>query len=120
MNHLRRKRAKQESEDDDGDFKAEEEDAEVEGVKKQEDGSQGSEDDAMVGVGGSANALLPDFEHKIQATLREPSRQLKVKDLIINFDPTSVFGHRLGYIKALMATAACPSATFLGLFEVRQ
>lgn len=81
----------------------------MEGVKKQDDASQGSEDETMVGVGGSANGLLPDFEHKIQATLREPPRQLKVKDLIVNFDPATVFGHRLGYMKALMATAACLS-----------
>lgn len=77
-------------------------------MKKQEDGSPGSDDDAGVGASnsGAPAGLLPDFEHKIQATLREPSRQLKVKDLIINFDPASIFGNRSGFLKGLMATAA--------------
>ena len=50
--------------------------------------------------------MLPDFQHKFTSQLRQPSRQLKVKDFIVAFDPASVFGRRQAFLKGLLVTVA--------------
>lgn len=50
--------------------------------------------------------MLPDFQHKFTSQLRQSSRQLKVKDFIIAFDPTSVYGRRQAFLKGLLITVA--------------
>lgn len=52
--------------------------------------------------------MLPDFMHKFEANLREPSRQLAIKDMVINFDPTTVYGNRSGFLRGILATVTCP------------
>ena len=50
--------------------------------------------------------LLMNFRHKFEATLREPSRMLLVKDLLVTFDPSTVYGQRMGFLKGLLVTVA--------------
>ena len=46
------------------------------------------------------------FQHRFTSQLRQPARNLKVKELIIAFDTASVFGRRSAFLKGLMVTAA--------------
>ena len=52
--------------------------------------------------------MLPDSMHRFETTLREPSRQLAIKDMVINFDPTTVYGNRTGFLRGMLATVTCP------------
>ena len=49
--------------------------------------------------------LLMEFRHKFESALRQPSRMLLVKDLMVTFDPSTLYGKREGFLKALMVTA---------------
>ena len=49
--------------------------------------------------------MLPDFVHRFEANLREPSRQLAIRDMVINFDPSTVYGSRTGFLRGMLATA---------------
>lgn len=48
--------------------------------------------------------LLMNFRHKFESTLREPTRMLVVRDLMISFDPSSIYGQRSGFLKGLLVT----------------
>lgn len=50
------------------------------------------------------HTLLMNFRHKFESTLREPGRMLIVKDLVIAFDPSSIYGQRAGFLKGLLVT----------------
>lgn len=56
--------------------------------------------------------LLTDFQHKFEGALRQPSRGLLVKDLMIMFEAGSIYGKRAGFHKALMITAPCRQTLF--------
>ena len=69
----------------------------------QSDGEGGALDADDAGVTADAN-LLTDFQHKFEGALRESSRGLVVKDLMILFEGSSIYGRRAGFHKALMVT----------------
>lgn len=48
--------------------------------------------------------LLASFEFAFAKELRQPTRQLLVKDVMFCFDPASIYGKRTGFHKALMVT----------------
>lgn len=48
--------------------------------------------------------VLPEFQHKFEQSLRQPSRNLVVRDLVLCFQPESVYGRRSAFLKALMVT----------------
>ena len=64
-------------------------------------------DDPM-GLPGGFLSVLSDFQHSLEAELREPSRNLLVKDLMVAFDASTVYGNRAAFMKGLVVTAACP------------
>lgn len=45
---------------------------------------------------------------RFEGSLREPSRMLQVKDLMISFNQASIYGQRAGFLKRLLVTAPCP------------
>ena len=95
---------KDEDEDDvkDDDFKDEDDDT------KAEDEENGDGEGAGEEAGSDDVMLLQDLRHNIEATFRQPVRKLKVKNLVIAFDPETVFGKREQFLPALMITAdAC-------------
>ena len=93
--------------DDDDTMKAEERDDEEESTQvKQEDDED--EPEAC-----TDQDMLPDFQHKFTSQLRQSSRQLKVKDFIIAFDPASVYGRRQAFLKGLLITVAWQECLFL-------
>eukprot|EP00434_Breviolum_minutum_P014168 symbB.v1.2.012490.t1/scaffold863.1/size157006/5 len=73
----------------------------------QSEGEGGALDADDAGVSADAN-LLTDFQHKFEGALREPSRGLVVKDLMILFEGSSIYGRRAGFHKALMVTVDRP------------
>ena len=83
--HLLRRREKDEPADDDSDGNQESEESDNEDKDEE-------------------HTLLMNFRHKFESTLREPARMLAVKDLVINFDPPSVYGQRAGFLKGLLVT----------------
>lgn len=48
--------------------------------------------------------LLASFEFGFAKELRQPTRQLLVKDVMLCFDPASIYGKRTAFHKALMVT----------------
>ena len=51
--------------------------------------------------------LLADFRHKLEQDLRQGSRNLLVRDFVLQFSPQSIYGARSGFLKALLITAPC-------------
>ncbi len=83
--------------------KEEKEESEDEGEQEEAgDGEDEGEDDSMP----TTNALK-DFQHAFESELRQPSRNLVVKDLMLLFNPASVYGNRAAFMKGIMVTAAC-------------
>ena len=68
-------------------------------VKDDPDGESGDEQE-------EEQNLLKNFRHRFEMTLREPARNLQVKELILSFDPSSIYGQRSGFLKGLMVTVA--------------
>ena len=89
-----RKNVKDEEEQDN--IKAEDDEEGSDTVKEEEDKeeNQGEED------------MLPDFQHKFEQQLRQPARNLKVKDLVLAFDGESVYGRRSAFLKGVLATVS--------------
>ena len=48
--------------------------------------------------------LLMNFRFRFESTLREPNRMLVVRDLVVSFDPASIYGQRSGFLKGLLIT----------------
>lgn len=67
---------------------------------KEESEESGEEE----GERGEENTLLMNFRHRFEATLREANRMLTVKDLMISFEPSSIYGNRAGFLKGLLVT----------------
>ena len=78
---------KNEASDAEGDVKGEEDDAE-----------DAPRDDAI---------LLQDLRNSLEATFRQPTRKLRVKNMVIGFDPATVFGKREQFLPGLLITATC-------------
>lgn len=97
--HQLRTGAKDEPKDEDQADEADENEDEP----AQSEGEGGALDADDAGVSADAN-LLTDFQHKFEGALREPSRGLVVKDLMILFEGSSIYGRRAGFHKALMVT----------------
>ena len=78
----------------------------IDDMKKEEgSGEEGDEveedpDDDV----GDEKSMVATFCHKIEATLRQPSRNLAVRELVLSFDPASVFGKRAGWLRGLILT----------------
>ena len=92
--------------------KDEEDDDEAEtaaGVTMDDDEPGGEGLDVEEGGTTADSNLLTDFQHKFEAALRQPSRGLLVKDLMVLFDSSTVYGRRAGFHKALLITATCLS-----------
>ena len=76
---------------------------------KEEEGGEPAGQDGDDEERGPACALMTAvsiFQRKFEAELRETSRNLLVRDLMVCFDPASIFGRRQGFVKALMVTVA--------------
>ena len=50
--------------------------------------------------------MLPDFQHRFEQQLRQSTRSLKVKDLIIAFESSSIYGRRSAFLKGLLVTVS--------------
>lgn len=96
---LGRKDAKDEKDEDDTKKEGETEEEDDE-VKREVDG----EDDAEMH---NDQDMLPDFQHKFEQQLRQPSRNLKVKEMVIAFDAASIYGRRAAFLKGLLITVPC-------------
>ena len=77
--------------------KNEDEDAEGD-VKGEDDEDETPRDDAI---------LLQDLRNSLEATFRQPTRKLRVKNMLIGFDPATVFGKREQFLPALLITVTC-------------
>ena len=77
--------------------KNEDEDAEGD-VKGEDDEDETPRDDAI---------LLQDLRNSLEATFRQPTRKLRVKNMVIGFDPATVFGKREQFLPALLITVTC-------------
>lgn len=74
------------------------------------------DDDGKMGAADEEN-LLSTFQHRFEKDLRQPTRNLLVKDVMICFDPSTTYGRRAGSFKALMVTVARHFAGFLIRFQ---
>ena len=89
--------------DEDEDDAEEEED-----TQKNEDGAEpGMEQEANFELPSAESNLLTEFQYKFDSALRQPSRGLLVKDMMIMYDEDSVYGRRAAFHKALLVTASC-------------
>lgn len=72
------------------------------GTKKEEQdsGEEEFDDDASNEVGS-----LSKFNHQLEATLRQPHRNLAVKDLLLTFQDASIYGKRSAWARGLLITA---------------
>lgn len=74
---------------------------------KKEEGSGDDGDDVEEDAdddGGDEKSMVAAFCHKIEATLRQPSRNLAVRELVLSFDQATVFGKRAGWLRGLILT----------------
>ena len=91
-------------EDDDMDDPA---DAPKEEPEHDEDAGDGDAGDGG-GPSSAESALLSDWQYKFDSALRQSSRNLIVKDLMILFDNSTIYGKRTAFHKALLITASGP------------
>ena len=54
----------------------------------------------------SGNSALSDFQYNFEAELRQPSRNLLVKDLMLAFNPDTVYGNRAAFLKGMVVTVS--------------
>ena len=100
---------RKEEQDDDKDMKDEADDDDDD----DDDGENGEADDDAEPEGsdrGKQNDkvdmqnLLHKWQSSFESKLRQPSRNLVVKDLVLSFDDTTVYGSRSAVLKALMVS----------------
>lgn len=84
---------KDEADDDDGENGEADDDAEPEGSDR------GKQNDKV-----DMQNLLHKWQSSFESKLRQPSRNLVVKDLVLSFDDTTVYGSRSAVLKALMVS----------------
>jgi len=66
-----------------------------------------ADDDAFNSNSASVDSNgLQDFQYKFDSALRQPSRGLLVKDLMILFDGSSIYGRRAAFHKGLIVTVS--------------
>ena len=90
-----KKEEKDESEDED------------EPMKEEDDGTGPKEEDDEEQPSLGVTSALSDWQHAFESELRQPGRNLAVKDLVIAFDPSTIYGQRTAYMKGLVVTVAC-------------
>ena len=72
-----------------------------------EDGEPASEKEDEDEPGANEEGkLLADYRHKLESDLRQPSRNLLVRDFMVTFNPETTYGQRAGFLKGLLITAA--------------
>lgn len=108
--HLTQKRQRLRSDVKDETKEEDDEDAEDNEPADHSDGEGEGLDADDVNLAAADSNLLTDFQHKFEQALRQPSRALLVKDLMIMFEAGSIYGKRAGFHKALMITAPCPQS----------
>lgn len=85
--------------------KDEDDDEQDEGQEAEEKDEE--QDDLNFDIPVVESNLLTEFQYKFDQSLRQPSRGLLVKDLMILFDTETVYGRRTAFHKGLMVTAPC-------------
>lgn len=80
--------------------------------ESEDEGEQGEADDDEGEGEGEEESMpltnaLKDFQHAFESELRQPLRNLAVKDLMLLFNHSSVYGNRAAFMKGIMVTAAC-------------
>lgn len=66
-----------------------------------------ADDDAFNSNSASVDSNgLQDFQYKFDSALRQPSRGLLVKDLMILFGGSSIYGRRAAFHKGLIVTVS--------------
>ena len=93
-------------------LRKEEDDEDMKEEGGDDDGKQDDEadDDADPEGSGKYNDkvdmqnLLHKWQSSFESKLRQPSRNLVVKDLILSFDDSTVYGNRSAVLKALMVS----------------
>lgn len=103
MVHQMQLRRTKDEDDDEEDMNAAEEG---------EGNDEGEDNDLNFDLPTVESNLLTEFHYKFDQALRQPSRGLLVKDLMILFDPESVYGRRTAFHKGLMVTAPCLLLSF--------
>jgi hypothetical protein len=63
-------------------------------------------------------ALLQEIRNKIEATLRQPCRNLTVKNIVVAFEASSVYGKREQFLPALIVTDTGPQSCCLESFPL--
>jgi len=98
--------------DDDDDNMKDEEDS-----VKQDFGDESEDDNAEDGgvtASGQSDGradmqnLLYLWQHSFEKQLRQQNKGLRVKDLILTFDPETVYGQRKAFLKGMMITVSFP------------
>lgn len=103
MPRIHRKAKKEDSDDD-------------EDNEDENDGGEQHADDDVSGPAAPHQSALSDFLYNLEAELRQPSRNLVVKDLVLLFDPSTIYGQRAAFMKGLVVTTApCPNKQTLFL-----
>ena len=84
-----------------------ESDDEDEPMKEEDDGTGPKEEDDEEQPSLGVTSALSDWQHAFESELRQPGRNLAVKDLVIAFDPSTIYAQRTAYMKGLVVTVAC-------------
>ena len=95
---MRNRKPKKEEKDE-----SEEDEDEANGEEDQE--NEGNAADEITLGSASTTSALSDFQHSIESELRAPSKCLVVKDLMVCFNPNTVYGNRQAFLKGMMLTA---------------
>ena len=98
VHHMQLRQTKDEDDDEEEDMNA---------AEDGEGNDEGEDTDLNFDLPTVESNLLTEFQYKFDQSLRQPSRGLLVKDLMILFDADSVYGRRTAFHKALMVTAPC-------------
>lgn len=96
-----RKSSGEKDEDDDS-----EDDHKKEEPEEDDDDDDTPMPDEMTAPPPGTMSALSDFQHSFESELRQPARNLVLKDLMIVFDPSTIYGNRLAFQKGLMVTVA--------------
>ncbi|CAK9049337.1 unnamed protein product [Durusdinium trenchii] len=60
----------------------------------------------------SAETILRDFNYRLRCMFMDRSRNLRVKQAMVAFEPSSVYGSRSGFQEVVLITAADPKNVF--------
>ena len=94
---------RKEEQDDDTDMKYEADDDDENG-EADDDGEPEGSDRGKQNDKVDMQNLLHKWQSSFESKLRQPSRNLVVKDLVVSFDDATVYGSRSAVLKALMVS----------------